>query len=439
MVAGVAGGLAEYFRIDPVLIRIGFAITGLMGFGLLAYLAFYVFVPADDGWGNPVHARDRDRWLAGGAIVLLLIAIPGGAFPLTSNGWLWGVGAFLFWIAVLAGIGYALFWLVSGSRRGDQASYPGAVPAVDPETGETLDQEAATAVMPGRQAGPQGDRSFGRVLLMTMLFATLAVFSLGLAFTSAWGAAVGGAGFIAVVVILCGALIALAAFKRPMRWLIIPAVAIALPAAAVQASGYEIEGGYGDRLIRPALLADIPSDGYTMAAGNMTIDLRRADWQPDSRVHLKADLNFGEMTILVPRNVCVASDIEITAGAYDVFEGIDEGIGIDYRRSLPADATPQLIVDAKVDLGVVEVLRELPPDGLDFHDRPRYRDPEDTQPAHCLGTSKKDSAQDESAPQKGPKETQPRRAPKQDESAPQKGPKETQLRRAPKENARAEG
>ena len=44
MVAGVAGGLGEYFGVDPVLFRVGFvAATLLSGVGALAYLALVLF------------------------------------------------------------------------------------------------------------------------------------------------------------------------------------------------------------------------------------------------------------------------------------------------------------------------------------------------------------------------------------------------------------
>ena len=49
MLAGVAGGLGEYFGVDPVLFRVGFvAATLLSGVGALAYLALILFVKADD-------------------------------------------------------------------------------------------------------------------------------------------------------------------------------------------------------------------------------------------------------------------------------------------------------------------------------------------------------------------------------------------------------
>ncbi|HEU5041072.1 MAG TPA: PspC domain-containing protein [Gemmatimonadales bacterium] len=48
--SGVSGGLGAYLGIDPVLIRVGFVVTTLAsGIGLLAYLALFAIVPADEG------------------------------------------------------------------------------------------------------------------------------------------------------------------------------------------------------------------------------------------------------------------------------------------------------------------------------------------------------------------------------------------------------
>jgi phage shock protein PspC (stress-responsive transcriptional regulator) len=48
MIAGVAGGLGEYFGVDPVLFRVGFvAATLLSGVGALAYLALVLFVKTE--------------------------------------------------------------------------------------------------------------------------------------------------------------------------------------------------------------------------------------------------------------------------------------------------------------------------------------------------------------------------------------------------------
>ena len=46
MIAGVCGGLGEYFSVDPVLIRLGFLLLALTtGVGFVAYLIMAVVVP----------------------------------------------------------------------------------------------------------------------------------------------------------------------------------------------------------------------------------------------------------------------------------------------------------------------------------------------------------------------------------------------------------
>ena len=45
-IAGVCGGIAEYFGIDPLLIRILAVI--IPGFGWLAYLLCVIFIPLED-------------------------------------------------------------------------------------------------------------------------------------------------------------------------------------------------------------------------------------------------------------------------------------------------------------------------------------------------------------------------------------------------------
>jgi phage shock protein C len=47
VIAGVAEGLGEFFQIDPVVIRIIFAVVTLLGFGtgVLIYILLWIFVP----------------------------------------------------------------------------------------------------------------------------------------------------------------------------------------------------------------------------------------------------------------------------------------------------------------------------------------------------------------------------------------------------------
>lgn len=45
VIAGVCGGLAEYLNIDPTVIRLIWALVGLSGAGVLAYLVAALVIP----------------------------------------------------------------------------------------------------------------------------------------------------------------------------------------------------------------------------------------------------------------------------------------------------------------------------------------------------------------------------------------------------------
>jgi phage shock protein C len=48
MVAGVCGGLGEYFNIDPTIIRLAAVLSLLLaGSGLLVYLVAWIIIPAE--------------------------------------------------------------------------------------------------------------------------------------------------------------------------------------------------------------------------------------------------------------------------------------------------------------------------------------------------------------------------------------------------------
>src|SRR4051794_24856604 len=50
MIAGVAGGVAEHYELDPALVRIGFAVLALFGgIGLALYAVGAFVIPAEDG------------------------------------------------------------------------------------------------------------------------------------------------------------------------------------------------------------------------------------------------------------------------------------------------------------------------------------------------------------------------------------------------------
>lgn len=47
LLAGVCGGLAEFFGLKPTLVRIGFVFFGLFGVGEVVYLVLWLIVPKE--------------------------------------------------------------------------------------------------------------------------------------------------------------------------------------------------------------------------------------------------------------------------------------------------------------------------------------------------------------------------------------------------------
>lgn len=60
---GVAGGLAEYFDIDPTIVRLAFVLLALAsGVGIVGYLIFALVVPKAEG--TPPHVGDKVKEFA---------------------------------------------------------------------------------------------------------------------------------------------------------------------------------------------------------------------------------------------------------------------------------------------------------------------------------------------------------------------------------------
>ena len=60
IVAGVAGGVAAMFNVDPLLVRIAFLALALFnGFGLIIYLVLWLLVPNEDS--SAIDAREQVR------------------------------------------------------------------------------------------------------------------------------------------------------------------------------------------------------------------------------------------------------------------------------------------------------------------------------------------------------------------------------------------
>lgn len=118
VVGGVCGGLADFFGLDPALVRILWVVVTLataVGGGILAYLALWILLPvgtAEGGQERPAALELNERNLGRAAVLLISL---GGLWLLANVGilpWMWdsfwSVMGIVFWPALLIGAGYLL-------------------------------------------------------------------------------------------------------------------------------------------------------------------------------------------------------------------------------------------------------------------------------------------------------------------------------------------
>jgi phage shock protein PspC (stress-responsive transcriptional regulator) len=312
--AGVGGGLARQFGIDPLLARLGICVVILVtgGAGLLLYLAAWLLVPEEQlaPGEPPPPPRSRAATIAGVAalVVVAAILLPGGFFLG------WAIVPF----AIVALVGLAVWWLVT---------------------------EVPT------------DRTPRAVLIGIMLGLGLLAVAFVLFLGGIIAVAGGGTAVVAGVVLAAGAVLVASAFFRPVRWLIVPALALGLGAGtAVAAGAQDVGSSTGERVYRPAS-ADEVRGRYELGAGHLVVDLRNADLRDGQRVHVK--VGIGRAEVLVPQDVCVASDLHAGVGAVDAFGADSGGVDVDREDGRRAPlGTPRVVISGDVGMGLASVAHE---------------------------------------------------------------------------------
>jgi phage shock protein PspC (stress-responsive transcriptional regulator) len=312
VVGGVCGGMGRYFNVDPLFFRIGVvALAFVGGAGLLLYLAALVLVPSDDkvvdGTADAATEQRNRALLIVAIVVGLIVAIPflfGGGLVLAAVG---------IPLAVLVATGVLVWWLVSGEGP----------------------------------AGDAGDIARRATLGIGVLIICAVIAVLGVFVT-----AIGPGWLIPAFVILAGVAVVGTAFVRPLRWLVLPALTLALSGGFAAVAGIHADGGIGNREYRPASSMDL-RDKYELGIGKLVLDLRDTDL-PAGDVPIKMDVGIGEARIIVPDNVCVATDGEVGMGNVHLFGHDHGGVDVNYE-DLPTAPVGTTRVLLKGDVGVGEL------------------------------------------------------------------------------------
>src|SRR5687768_12990657 len=103
-IAGVCAGVADYFNVDPAIVRIAAVVLAFTGPGIPAYILAWIFFPAEDGSvlvDHPSLRRDDKRTqVIGIVLIALALSVLWGDWWSPARRWmvplgLIGVGAWL--------------------------------------------------------------------------------------------------------------------------------------------------------------------------------------------------------------------------------------------------------------------------------------------------------------------------------------------------------
>lgn len=112
MLFGVAGGIAEYADIDPILVRIGFvALLFAGGSAIIIYIVLAIIMPGPDDYGaqHGTGLKGSPQQAVG-----IVIVIVGAMLLLVNLGFVARIPWHIIWPSALIGIG--LFIILAKSR-----------------------------------------------------------------------------------------------------------------------------------------------------------------------------------------------------------------------------------------------------------------------------------------------------------------------------------
>jgi phage shock protein PspC (stress-responsive transcriptional regulator) len=402
IIAGVAGGIADYLGIQPWLVRIAFVVmVPFGGFGVLAYLIAWLLIPvagSNESLASGVLHRPPSGWRSylGVALILLAVVILASAFSDPQ----------VIWAVALIAFGIFLF-RQDDPRPPDRRPPSGGGPGPEPATATATlppGPPAAAAVTTTDPLGPPpavqdtatlpddlpvwspppppsdpaaawgappprrprrrpflGPLTFAVALIVTGL--TLALDNLNVLNLTV------GQHLAVFLTVLGGGLLVGTWWGR--AWGLIPVGLLAVPLVAVTALAgpVPVQGGVADRLFQPTTVAQVRDD-YRLAGGELVLDLSRVDFEPGAPP-IKASVAGGRMLVVVPDEVAAEVRGRVGIGALDLLGHEDAGAQVDSTVTEPAvkkpakGVAPTVKLDLMAGYGVIEVRRASDPRRFD--------------------------------------------------------------------------
>jgi phage shock protein PspC (stress-responsive transcriptional regulator) len=349
VIAGVAGGLGDYFNVDPVWFRLGFVLaTFLGGAGILAYGVLWVLMPKSGSTATSMQRRAENlaasfrgtpSWLG-----VALVGI-GGALVLTQFAH-WNAG--VFWALALIVLGIALF------NRHEAPATPAPLaeaPAVADPTDPT--PTVPTEPIAIEQPSLRARRERSGLGLLT-IGATMLIVGTAALFDVENVVHITLVQYLGLALAVLGTGLLVGAFIGRARWLFAPALILTPFMLVASLVHVPFHGGSGDVRYRPASVAQV-QPVYRQTAGRMVIDLRSL--KPMGPLSIVATDVAGRIVVYVPANTSVHVRGRVGGGEVKLFGRTYDGFNVDVRRSFDSavKGVPVINLDLETSLGQVEV------------------------------------------------------------------------------------
>jgi phage shock protein PspC (stress-responsive transcriptional regulator) len=370
-VAGVAGGLGRHLDVDPLILRVAFVVLVFFGgAGLILYGAAWLLVPEEGESRARVNLDDRSRSVA------LLIAGAVAALALVGDSW----GAFGFpW--PLALVALVALWLLTRNTPArppapgappDAPPYaPASVPPYTPPYTQSFNQPysqpysqpsgpppyeppaytAPAYVPPVRVPNP---RKRGPILFwFTLALIALAEGLLGIVDLA--GTDVAGPAYPALAVGICGVMLVVGAFFGRAGGVIL----LGLIGAVVLAGSTVADRWDGDQVLASPTTAAAVQPSYSVDAGEIVLDLRGVtDLRGLDGRTVELDAGIGHLEVILPAGLAATVDADVSGpGSIELFGEEHGGIDIDQNSFDGLARQPQIVIDAQLSVGQIEVHR----------------------------------------------------------------------------------
>lgn len=366
ILGGVAGGLADYFKLDPILFRLGFGILTFFALsGVVLYIACWLLIP-EEGEDRSVAEAALDRakesgsredrswlWIAVLVVGGLILVSNLGAMGWRSGAWIWGI------LLIAAGI-----WLYQQDREagtvaapadpgtsGGPTSYPETGPSGGPSPAPATAATRVTAapvssgpVVPSEPPSRLGRYTFAVTLVVLGLVAML---------DNAGALDVSGSEYAALMLTMVGLGLLVGSVWGRARGLIFWGLVL-LPAVFVAGlTNTPVIGGVGERTFVPASITELGED-HRLFAGSITFDLSRMDWGLEP-VEIEASVFMGQIEVFVPEGVTVDFRGRAQMGQVQLFDQVREGTDVGLNTIRGTRDGPTLVLDTRVFMGQVVV------------------------------------------------------------------------------------